>query len=120
MGCAPGRAAAVCRRSECSEGVVPQNRSPKAPPTRPDHIPPPDRAPENAPAMSLKPLTDALADYFNTPATASAYGIEATGLSSDGRVIHLTVTLRSGRRYCCSGPGCHLGLLEERDFDRLR
>ncbi len=48
------------------------------------------------------------------------YGLSATGLSADGRTLALTLTFRSGHRYCCLEPSCHFGLHHRTQWERLR
>lgn len=66
-------------------------------------------------------LTDAFLSYFKGKGDCgSRYGLQVTKVSSDGSVIFLTMTLLSGTRYCCSEPGCHIGLHQPEDFQHLR
>lgn len=45
------------------------------------------------------------------------YGIDA---SLDGALLAITLTLKSGRLYCCGEPGCHLALSSAKRWTRLR
>jgi hypothetical protein len=38
------------------------------------------------------------------------YGVEVGNLSSDGSEFDLTLTFKSGVRYCCIEHGCHIAL----------
>ena len=45
------------------------------------------------------------------------YGV---GASFENATIHLTLTFRCGRAYCCAEPGCHLSLCDGKGWERLR
>lgn len=45
------------------------------------------------------------------------YGVDA---SFENATIHLKLTFRCGRAYCCAEPSCHLRLSDGKGWDRLR
>ena len=48
------------------------------------------------------------------------YGIIASRDPDDKSKIDLTLILKSGVRYCCAEPGCHLGFFTEKSWRQLR
>ena len=70
--------------------------------------------------MALIQLTKAMISYFKGREIAAGSMGCACEVSSDWSVISLTMTLRSGTRYCCGALGCHIGLLFSEDYHRLR
>jgi hypothetical protein len=76
------------------------------------------------PASLCRRLAKGFHFYLRGPSRLAgsrpAYGITVSQVSAGGREFWLTLTFRSGRRYCCESPHCHLGLLFGSDFDRLR
>jgi hypothetical protein len=48
------------------------------------------------------------------------YDIDSAGISPDRRMIRFTLTFKANREYCCSEPGCHLGLFRMNAWRRLR
>lgn len=69
--------------------------------------------------VTLRKITKAFRGFLNRKQPRS-FRVHVTKASKDGKVFFVTMTLRSGFRFCCGEPGCHVGLHRHEDFDRLR
>ena len=65
-------------------------------------------------------LTDVFAEFFASnrgpDGLCPDYGIRAAADSQQTHDVELTVTFKTGSRYCCGEAGCHFS----RDWSRLR
>jgi hypothetical protein len=68
----------------------------------------------------LKQLTRALVAYLTGPRGHCPYGVRVSELAEDRKSLLLVLTFRSGLRFCCPEPGCHLSLLLRADWERFR
>jgi hypothetical protein len=73
-----------------------------------------------------KQLTVALVEFFSANQAARGrrdyYGVRIDKVADDDSVFDLTLTFKSGERYCCCEDGCHAGfaLNDSRCWRRLR
>jgi hypothetical protein len=69
-------------------------------------------------------LMVAFIDYFASNRAAGGrrdyYGVQVDGVADDGSELELTVTFKSGERYCCCESGCHTGFHSSESWRRLR
>ena len=57
-------------------------------------------------------------DLLNPDSSCSAdYGVAAF---IDGSILTVKLTFRAGVAYCCTEPGCHLPLFDDKRWDGLR
>jgi hypothetical protein len=58
-------------------------------------------------------ITDVFIEFFADNRAASGrrdyYGVRVDRVADDGSILDLTLTFKSGKRYCCCEPGCHTG-----------
>ena len=67
-------------------------------------------------------ISDMLADsrfYFGNSGPGY-FGVEVSNLSPDGSRFDLTLTFKSGYRYCCIEWGCHLALYSSGWFREVK
>jgi hypothetical protein len=69
-------------------------------------------------------LTAAFIEYLSRNLGAhnrrDYYGLQIDRAAADGSQFELTLTFKSGERYCCSEPGCHTGLHDSEPWPYLR
>jgi hypothetical protein len=65
-------------------------------------------------------FTEFLARNRSAGGRPDHYGVCVDGAAEDGSAFDLTLTFRSGERYCCAEPGCHLGLYDPEVWRSLR
>src|SRR4051794_8011688 len=65
-------------------------------------------------------FTEFLARNLRAGGRPDYYGVRVDGAAEDGSAFDLTLTFRSGERYCCAEPGCHLGLNDPQVWRDLR
>jgi hypothetical protein len=64
-------------------------------------------------------LTKVFAGLLSQNRNRPDYGVDAT-MSADEPRIDLVMTFKSGSRYCCAEPGCHLSAFQAAFWTRLR
>jgi hypothetical protein len=76
-----------------------------------------------APGMHQQ-LATVFIEYFATNRAAGGrrdyYGVQVDGVADDGSELELTLTFKSGERYCCAESGCHTGFQWSESWRRLR
>jgi hypothetical protein len=65
-------------------------------------------------------FTEFLARNRGAVGRTNYYGVRVSEATDDGSAFALALTFRSGERYCCAEPLCHLGLHDPRVWRIIR